>query len=373
MTMMLSNQRIDRVVGLNPPFPVPSEYQEAHTLSQKVSYLLSDAHDRLLGASSLLTTLHNDLPQTLNLAFVQEEHAALLEIHKVLYTIYEVSFSNPLSPMCIHEHSTWLGEIRNAIETAWLNYELPNIRTKLPTESEAKNYEMLCRWFVNQAKIQSDNDKYIVYYLENLASIEQFNLFILSDAHLNYRFYDALALAQHYFSEAVKAEIVHHMLDECGGGVLEKAHTVQFTRALIDLDLPQPLTPIWEDWRPYSGHNFYFCFGLNRKHYFKALGSLAMPELFDPDRNRAVVAGFDRLYSNSNLKCEYFYNHIEGDEEHGIRWLENIITPIVKIQPEAGMELAIGGALRMEAMRRYNEYLAMRFKMLEQKSPSGTV
>ncbi|PHM05960.1 hypothetical protein CK516_37105 [Nostoc sp. 'Peltigera malacea cyanobiont' DB3992] len=30
------------------------------------------------------------------------------------------------------------------------------------------------------------------------------------------------------------------------------------------------------------------------------------------------------------------------------------------MQPEAGLELAIGGALRMQAMRRYNQYLALR-------------
>ncbi|MFM7790891.1 MAG: iron-containing redox enzyme family protein, partial [Microcystis panniformis] len=144
--------------------------------------------------------------------------------------------------------------------------------------------------------------------------------------------------------------------------------TVQFTKALMELNLPQPLIPIWEDWRPYAGHNLYFCFGLNRKYYFRSLGSLAMPELFDPDRNRAVVAGFERAYREVKPECEYFRNHIEGDEEHGERWLEYVITPIVKAQPEAGMELAIGGALRMEAMRRYNEYLATKFQLSEQTS-----
>ena len=93
-----------------------------------------------------------------------------------------------------------------------------------------------------------------------------------------------------------------------------------------------------------------------------------MPELFDPDRNRAVVAGFERAYREVKPECEYFRNHIEGDEEHGERWLEYVITPIVKAQPEAGMELAIGGALRMEAMRRYNEYLATKFQLSEQTS-----
>ncbi len=90
-----------------------------------------------------------------------------------------------------------------------------------------------------------------------------------------------------------------------------------------------------------------------------------MPEIFDPNRNRAVVAGLERLYSDARVKCEYFYNHIEVDEIHGAGWLNNAIAPIVKMQPEAGIELAIGGALRMEAMRRYNEYLATKLGLLQ--------
>jgi len=362
---MLSERRVDRVVDLKPPFPIPRSLEEAQTVSQRVAYLLSNDHSLLPDAKVFLTALHLDLPKTLDLAFRHEDPVALLDVHKTLYTIYEVSFSNPLSPFCLHEHSSWLLEIRNELETEWLNYELPRIQRHLPKESEAKIPESLCAWFVEQAQRESDIDRRVVNFLEHRASVEQFNVFILSDAHLNYRFYDALALAQLHFSETVKAEIVHHMWDECGCGVAEKAHTRQFTRTLIELDLPQPLIPIWEDWRPYAGHNFYFCFGLSRKHYFKGLGSLAMPELFDPDRNRAVVAGFERLYPDAQAKCEYFYNHVEGDETHGARWLSHVITPIVEVQPKAGMELAIGAALRMEAMRRYNEYLAVRFGLLE--------
>ncbi|WP_292833961.1 iron-containing redox enzyme family protein [Nostoc sp. JL33] len=89
-------------------------------------------------------------------------------------------------------------------------------------------------------------------------------------------------------------------------------------------------------------------------------GSLAMPEFFHPNRNRAVVAGLERLYPDARVKCEYFFDHIEVDEVHSGGWLNNAIAPIVEVQPEAGLELAIGGALRMEAMRRYNQYLPLR-------------
>lgn len=301
----------------------------------------------------------------LHLAFDEEDPAALLEIHKTLYQIYEVSLSHPLSPVCLHEHSSWLSIIRNALETAWLNYELPRLQQQLPDEFTARQPQLLYNWFVEQAQSESELGKHILNFLISQASIQQFNLFLLSEAILSYRFFDALALAQLYFAETVKAEIANNMWDECGHGAANKSHTSQFTRMLTNLGLQRPKYPVWEDWRPYAGYNIYFCFGLNRKHYFKGLGSLAMPELFDPGRNRAITVGLERLYVDARVKCEFFYSHIEVEEQHGLHWLNRVIVSIVEVQPEAGMELAIGGAFRMEAMRRYDEYLALKFGLYQ--------
>lgn len=333
-------------------------------LSQQVGYLVSDKHQALPLSETILNKLNRDLPTILHAAFQDEDKAALLEVHKTLFTIYEISFSHPLSSVCLHEYSPWLLTIRNQIEIAWLNYEIPRIQKQLPSNSEVENPKLLCDWFIQQALLESNLDKFVLEFLKTQASIEQFNIFILSDATLNYRFCDALALSLPHSSEKVKAEIAQNIWDECGHGIPEKSHIRQFARMLTELGLQQPTSPIWEDWRPYAGHNIYFCFGLNRKHYFKAIGNLAMPEIFDSSRNRKIVAGLERLYSDARVKCEYFYNHLEADEKHGLDWLNNVITPIVNSEPLAGIELAIGGAIRMETMRRYNEYLADRFGLL---------
>ncbi|MBW4512897.1 MAG: iron-containing redox enzyme family protein [Scytonematopsis contorta HA4267-MV1] len=360
---MLSNQQIspqsNQVASFK--FTQTQSSENIHTLSQQIIYLLSNDHQILPSSKLILQTLYRELPIILHSAFTNEDRKALLEVHKSLYTIYEINFSNPLSPVCLHEHSPWLLTIRRQIENVWLNYEIPRIQKQLPSESEAKQPKLLRDWFMEQARIESDIDKCVLKFLKDQASVEQFNTFILSDATLNYRFCDTLALALLHFSETVKAEIVQNIWDESGHGIAKESHASQFTRMLASLGLEQPTSPIWENWQPYAGHNFYFCFGLNRKHYFKAIGNLAMPEIFDPSRNSSIIAGLERLYSDARVRFEYFYNHIEADEKHGLSWLDNVITPIVELQPEAGMELAIGGAVRMEAMRRYNQYLALRF------------
>lgn len=151
------------------------------------------------------------------------------------------------------------------------------------------------------------------------------------------------------------------MYDECGHGNAEKFHSKELSKMIESLNLEQPTPTVWgEDWRPYAGHNLYFLFALNRQHYFKSLGSLGMPEIFDSHRDEAVVDGLKRLYSDA-INYDFYRDHIVMDQKHGQMWLNHVIVPIVDIDSKLGRELAIGGEMRMVAMRRYNEYLANRF------------
>lgn len=354
----------ERIADKALPLEVPDNLDEARTVSQRVAYLLSNNHRRLAHDDSVLS-ISESLPAVLQSAFVEESAVSLLDIQQTLFVIYEVSFSNPLSLAALHEHRPWLSGIRCAIEDAWLAYDLPRVEHELPSDSDLTHADRLAEWFVNQARRESPTDRSIVRFLAEEATVADFKSFLLIDAHLNYRFYDALALAQIHFSETVKAELSRHMWDECGRGDSENAHTRLFTRALHKLQLPLPRIPVWDDWRLYAGYNLYLCFGLNRRNYFKSLGSLAMPELFDPDRDRAVIAGLERLGFDARNDFQYYSAHIEGDEEHGRDWLDHVIVPIVKAQPEAARELALGAALRMEYMRRFNACLAEKFGLTQ--------
>ncbi|WP_304459422.1 iron-containing redox enzyme family protein [Alicyclobacillus sendaiensis] len=339
---------------------IPARSEEAGTLDERVAYLLGHYYRDPVGCSRILQEIDATINSILRKALDEEKSDALLEIHKTLYTIYEVSFAHPMSAVTDHEYSTWLLGIRNRLEDTWLTHELSTI-TELLDISSIATPEGICEYLTELSKEKSTVDKSVEDFLANSATIDQFKLFVLSDGYLNYRFFDALSLTQKHFCESVKFEISHHLWDECGNGVMENAHTWKFSKALDAMGLYLPEEPIWEDWRPYAGYNLYFLLGFRRRHFFKALGSLAMPELFDPDRDRAVVKGLERLFPDARSKFEYFYDHIEVDEGHGSSWLANVIAPIVSAQPESAIEFAIGGILRMRAMRRYNEYLAERF------------
>jgi hypothetical protein len=220
---------------------------------------------------------------------------------------------------------------------------------------------LLCEWFRSQSSNRSNIDNQVLDFLSNTATSDHFRDFILSEAPLNKQFFQALIMAQQvYFSETVKLELATNSWDECGNGDIRRSHRAKFLQMLENFNLDDPGSPIWEDWRPYAGHNLYFCFDSGQNEHFKSLGSLAMPELFDPHRNRAIVVGLERLYGAdfAQENCQFYYQHIEIEEHHGADFLTNIIASVVNDYPEAGMHMAIGGALRMVAMRRYSEYLA---------------
>lgn len=311
------------------------------------------------------THLLETLERTLDKGVSSGDEAALLDVHRSAYTIYETLLGHPLSSGPLHERSEWFNSFRHIFEERVMNADTEAVSHRLPSPADATQPGFVRDWILAAAKERTPLDSAVEIHLAEHATLEELAQFVQADGYLNYRFYDALVLAQPHFMETVKHQISRHMWDECGEGDMLTAHTVQFARSLRRLGLELPAVPLWEDWRPYAGYNLYFILAFNRRHYFKALGSLAMPELFDADRDAAVVRGFKRHGFNPQKDFEFFFNHMETDAEHGPEWLDGVVLPIVEAEPEAGIELITGGALRMLAMRRYNAYLAHRLGLPE--------
>ncbi len=302
--------------------------------------------------------LRGALTDALGAGIDDGDPVALLDLHRSAYAVYEMLIGHPLSPAARHERSDWLNHFRWTYEERVLAADLAEIADSLPTSTQAADPAAVRDWFVAAAKQRNSLDATVEDFFAQRADVAQLAAFIQADGYLNYRFYDAIVLTQPHFMESVKNEISHHVWDEAGEGAKGRAHTQQFFRSLEKLELALPVIPVWEDWRAYAGHNLYFVLGCNRRHLFRALGSLAMPELFDVDRDEAVVRGMRRLGFQPDQDFEFFVNHMEGDADHGPEWLDGVVLPAVRAEPDAGLELAQGGALRMLAMRRYNEYLA---------------
>ncbi|MCE0445947.1 iron-containing redox enzyme family protein [Streptomyces tricolor] len=202
---------------------------------------------------------------------------ALLDVHRSAYTVYETLLGHPLSQAARHERSAWFNAFRSHYEENVLAADIKEIADRLPSEADARRPGFVREWFLTAAKERNDLDRAVETYLAEKATIEQLAAFIQADGYLNYRFYDALVLAQPHFMEGVKHEISKHMWDECGEGRPDAAHTLQFTRGLRRLGLELPTVPPWEDWRPVAGHNLYFLLACNRRHYLRRWAAWPCP------------------------------------------------------------------------------------------------
>jgi pyrroloquinoline quinone (PQQ) biosynthesis protein C len=326
-------------------------------LDAELARTLTGAGDSL-AFEHKMNALQHHAYDLLGPAFAEDNDSALLEIHKALFLIYELNFINPLHPSARHQFAPSLERLRQWIEELWLSHDIAKVTDDLPSPDDLERPEKIVGWFKYQANRRSPNDLRIEEFLEHFMTLEDLKKFILTDGYLNYRFYDAVILAAPSYADFVRQEISKQIWEECGEGDIHGAHTNQFTQSLQTLGLELPRVPNWTNWRPYYGFNLYFMLGMRRRHYFKALGSLAMPELFDPARNRALNAGLRRLGFSPERDFHYYFIHEKVDVRHGKEWLSNIIEPIVREQPAAGRELALGAALRMLAFRHYNSYLA---------------
>jgi hypothetical protein len=359
------NQTSDRLPAASFPGNLFSDLGGDFPVTTTLIDLLSQPQVGGPGWDEKLAELDRLLDESLDAAYGKGDPHALQDVQQGLFVIYETSFANPLSTACVHERAPWLAARREKMEAPWLASDMTTLDVPSAEECRGMSTDEVRDWFLRAAAEESEVDRDVVRYLEHEASIEDYQQFVSADAHLNYRFYDSLVLSLVHYSEIVKTEISEHFWEEAGEGDVEQSHTRQFTRSLERLGIEWQHTPEWNDWRPFAGYNLYFCFGLARRHYFKGLGSLAMPELFDVERDRAIVNGLNRLGFDAEREFEYYWNHVEADAEHGPGWLNGVILPIVAAQPEASYELIVGAALRMQAMRRFNAFLAERFRLGE--------
>lgn len=332
---------------------------ELQTLIDILSRPIKDINSEDIDIPAFLSNIETLIEKAFNL----EEPEALFEIHLIMYTIYEVYFMNPICTPVKHLSQSWLHQLKTKVEEKWMAYEIKKINHLLPENDVLHNFESLREWLIEVSNNKDVVNTTVTDYFKNEATIEDFKKFVHIDQHLNHRFYDAIALALPHFSEVVKTELSHHFWEEAGEGEFEGAHTYQFTKILDYFDIDINNTPAWNDWKPYAGYNIYLLFALNRQHYFKSIGSLGMPELFDVKRDEEIVSGLRRLGLNVNENFNYYIAHVELDADHGPEWLDKIIANIIKQEPGAALDISIGALIRMRYMVLFNQYLIEEFKI----------
>lgn len=262
-------------------------------------------------------------------AFSADDPQAKKRAHHALFILYQSWLADPLSPAAANQFHPLLSGIRNYIESEWLR-------------AESKRF------------------------LASEASAAQIDYFFKSDSALNLLFFDLVAMGLVGSLPETRAEIAQNLWDEIGQGSTEITHVNLYKDLLKrrNIALPDNHFAHLYEWQGLAGYNAFMLGGVNRQHYYKSLGVMAMTELLDPPQYEKLVAGCRRI-GLSDRDVHYYAEHITVDIGHADGWLNNVIVPIGKKHPAAMEEVYFGAALRLQTCNDYYDGLLAALQSLD--------
>ncbi|STV92016.1 spermidine/putrescine ABC transporter [Klebsiella michiganensis] len=137
-----------------------------------------------------------------------------------------------------------------------------------------------------------------------------------------------------------------------------------------DIALPENHFAHLYDWQGLAGYNAFMLGGVNRQHYYKSLGVMAMTELLDPPQYQKLVTGCRRI-GLTDRDVHYYAEHIEVDIGHADGWLNNVIVPIGNKNPAALEEVYVGAALRLQTCCDYYDCLLEALRTVVERESEG--
>ncbi len=232
------------------------------------------------------------------------------------------------------------------IETRWNQYEEDRVR---PAESDLPETPAEFQdWFLAVSAEHEYQD--VCDYLRNDASILDVALMVLAEGKVDSRFDDLMALAQIGSSGVTKMTIGENYWDEMGNGDHGAVHTTMFNDMAdwmeghvtrnTDVDLS-----ILEFPEAYANACELLMYNLRRRYLLRGLAGIGLLEQTAPARFSATVDACRRLGVPDPVS-RYQAVHTVVDQDHSREWIDGVFMPVIKKNPEAIREFAIGVQIR---------------------------
>ncbi|CAJ4417812.1 putative ABC-type spermidine/putrescine transport protein [Burkholderia pseudomallei] len=343
-------------------YPVERRVDVAMPLAAMTDELvrIRDLDRTLSQGSSLVVALKACVADAVHRAFVDGDEASLTDVHRALYTLYELHVAAPASGVVTNQFSPLLTDLRGILERRWMESECRHLRV-LPTMVASGELVTAIKAVVTAHPASHHR---LFDWIERTATRAQLEGFFRSDTALNVRFFDLIVMAMIGSMPEVRKELASNFWDEAGRGDPQRTHVRLFRRLLDELGIGQAEDDFASEltWQGLRGYNLFMCCALNRQHYFKLLGVMAATELLDPPQYRKLIAGCRRL-GIGPASTAYYDEHASIDEVHGEGWLEHVIRPVVEREPGAMREVLLGCMLRLASCHDYYDALHQRLSM----------
>lgn len=300
-------------------------------------------------------------------SFGEQDEAALADVHRVLFALYDLHVADPATPAVANQFDPLLTGLRVTIERQWLAAEYQRIGAAPVFDSPDALIDAL-RGAV-QAHAASHHPLFDL--LETHATRAQLERFFCSDTALNVRFFDLIVMAMIGSQPEARKELASNFWDEVGRGDPQHSHVQMFRQLLTDVGIPRSGDDFASQltWQGLRGYNLFMLCALNRQHYFKLLGVMVATELLDPPQYRKLIAGCRRLGLGPST-TRYYDEHITVDDVHGEGWLQNVIRPLTKREPRAMSAVWVGCMLRLASCGDYYDALSRQLSSMT-SPPAG--
>lgn len=265
--------------------------------------------------------------------------AAHLFLQRVLYGINRLKlfWYDDLSNYD-NERSSYLREVRERIEAAWQRWELAQL------DVEALRRENVREALLSRAAydVSPPPSACGLYFREQIGEAGYRRL--LSIASLD-GLVEASQLSRTLggVSNDIQAVMTRLLVEEYGGGRLNRKHSTFFTAMLTELGMSSEPESYFDlvPWEVLAAINHSFLLSERKRFYLRYVGGLLYTEISVPAAFDNYRAAAERLGMSETARG-YWDLHIKEDERHGRWMLHDVALPLAEKYPAEAWEIVLG-------------------------------
>jgi hypothetical protein len=319
-----------------------AEAEESFIVLMKVAYLDEHVRARPSSIRSFELALEEALASTYGVESAVDSdatEAAHLFLQRVLYHINRLKlfWYDDLSNYD-NERSSYLRAVRDRIEDAWQSWELAQL------DVEALRREDFSEALVRRAAedVSPAPSPSGLYFRDEVTEVGYRRLLAIVSL-------DGLVEASQLSrtlggtSNEIQAVMTRLLVEEYGGGRLQRKHSTFFTAMLNELGMSDEPEAYFElvPWEVLAAINHSFLLSERKRFYLRYVGGLLYTEI-------SVPAGFDNYRAAagrlgmSEAARGYWELHIKEDERHGRWMLHDVALPLASKYPSNAWEIILG-------------------------------
>ncbi len=299
----------------------------------------TDDLDRRVSSGTLSTTdFDRALDASIERAFQSADNHHHLFLQRVLYRVNRLKlFWYDDLDRYKNEHSKYLQEVRERIESAWIPWELSQVQ--LPGAQTEIAQELQ-----NRAKVDLDPLPTLGFqYFRDQVGMAGYRK-LLEIASLD-GLVEASQLSRTVggVGNEIQAMMTRLLVEEYGGGRLNRKHSSFFTLMLEELAMDTSPEAYFQvvPWEVLATINHSFLLSERKRYYLRYVGGLLYTEISVP----AAFAGYSSAAKRLGISAKaraYWDLHIKEDERHGRWMLNDVALPLAKLYPRYAREIVLG-------------------------------